>query len=122
MYAVKYASPALVSLVLEYRPDMSKFSFFGAAAIHWSIWPCNPAITDLLLRAGANPNLPMLDGNTALHCAALTGSSEMVKCLLKHGADPFQRNSEHQTPLQIAKDAEARDIAELLKAAMFLMR
>ncbi|CAK3986241.1 Palmitoyltransferase AKR1 [Lecanosticta acicola] len=123
MYASKYSSPELVSLLLEYAPDLNKLSFINAAAIHWSVWPGNAKVTELLLMAGANPNHPMADGSSPLSCAILTGSVSMVKCLLRFGADPLQRNDEYETPLQIAhSQSDSEEILKLLKAAVAARR
>lgn len=127
MYAAKYSSPELVSLLLEYAPDLEKLSFINAAAIHWSVWPGNAKVTELLLMAGANPNHPMADGSSPLCCAILTGSVSMVKCLLCFGADPLQRNDDYETPIHIAQAQAQRgenmeEIMMLLKAAVMARR
>ena len=45
-------------------------------------------ILEILLEAGANPNIQSVDGTTALHTASLRGLTDFVKLLLKYGADP----------------------------------
>lgn len=119
MYASKYSSVALVSLLLEYKPDLDAVSFINTAAIHWSVWPGKVEITELLLKSKANPNHEMADGNTALHCAVLTGSVEMCKVLLQYGADPLRRNESEETPLKLAEtQCESDDVLKVLRAAI----
>lgn len=106
MYANKYASPDVVSLLLQYRPNLEKGSFMGATPIHWAVWSGRPEVLNLLLEARANPNQTAPDGNTAIHYAVVVDSPRramMVKCLLKHGANPLQRNESDETPLDLAE-------------------
>ena len=105
MYGVKYGSPALVALLLSYKPDLSVLSFISSAAIHWAVWRYNKTdCLELVLEAGADPNHPLTDGSTPLHCAALSELPAVAKCLLQYGADPERRNEEWKTPLQVAEE------------------
>ncbi|KAK4634569.1 Putative ankyrin repeat protein [Fulvia fulva] len=123
MYATKYGSPELVTLVLQYRPNLHTLSFINAAAIHWSVWPGNTKITKLLLKAGADPNQEGAAGNTPLGCAVMTGSISMVQCLLQYGADPMRRNEAYETAFDIAESQSAPDeLIDLLHAAAMARR
>ena len=53
---------------------------------------CTPEIVRLLLLNGTEPNLADEDGNTALHRAAKSGNSEMVKTLLCFACDIEKMN------------------------------
>ena len=118
MYAGKYGSPALVRVVLAYNPDVHRLSFINTAAIHWSLWPGNEEVMELLLQAGADPNHPMGDGSTPLHCAALSDLKETARLLLMYGADPTRRNVEWKTPLQVAAEGKSWEVAGVLEEAL----
>ena len=53
----------------------------------------NAAVIELLLKAGADPNSAMAEGETVLMTAARTGKPDAVKALLVHGADVNARES-----------------------------
>lgn len=55
-------------------------------------------IFELLLENKIDPNVPDMMGDTTLHCASLKGKLDIVKLLLKHGADPYFRNHMNYTP------------------------
>ncbi|HUO11088.1 MAG TPA: ankyrin repeat domain-containing protein [Phycisphaerae bacterium] len=44
-----------------------------------------------------------LDGNTALHIAAITGNTQIIDILIAHHADPNAKNARGETPLQLAR-------------------
>lgn len=118
MYAVKYGSLELVSLVLSYSPDLETLSFIGTSAIHWVIFrnhqPHRLDTVELLLRAGANVDQRMSDESTPLHCAAMSGSADIAEVLLRYGADRKARNAEWKTPREVAVDNGYANVAELL--------
>ena len=60
-----------------------------------------------LLEKGADPNVPGLGGNTAVHNAAglavvFLGYSRSLPLMLDHGGDPNAKNHEGNTPLHLA--------------------
>jgi len=67
------------------------------------------------LAAGADPNVAQADGTTALHWAAYSVDSGLVKALLAHGARADVRNRFGSTPL-----AEAVKVADVASVRMLL--
>ncbi|RDD34218.1 ankyrin repeat protein [Wolbachia endosymbiont of Cylisticus convexus] len=59
---------------------------------------------------------PTIDeqGNTPLHTAAWEGNLEVVKLLLKHGADVHAENFERKTPLHFAAWEGGLKVVKLL--------
>ena len=58
------------------------------------------ALALFLLERGADPNVPDSIGRTALHAAVETGRADLVKALLRRGADPDARLTEAPPPLK----------------------
>ena len=66
------------------------------------------------LMLGVNVNSTDDTGKTALMMAVMGYHIEIVKLLLKWGADPFQKNDDDKTAIDIAKEYEFSDIAEII--------
>jgi hypothetical protein len=76
--------------------------------------------TGALLDRGANLNSTLHNhkaAGTVLHAAALDGRTDLVKCLLDHGAEPVRHNSQFETPRTLAERAGHTAIADLLRQA-----
>ena len=58
-------------------------------------------LIERLLALGADVSFQDMDGQSALHYAALTGSIEIVRCLLEHGSPVGQRDLLGRTPLHL---------------------
>lgn len=58
-------------------------------------------LIERLLALGADISFQDTDGQSALHYASLTGSIEIVRCLLEHGAPVAQRDLLGRTPLHL---------------------
>lgn len=95
-------------------------------------------VTELLIKYGANVNIADLWKFTPLHegwkaipfvyflwiefsikcdfffTAAAKGKYEIVKLLLKHGADPTKKNRDGATPLDLIREGD-EDVADLLR-------
>ena len=53
----------------------------------------------------ADVNSRDIDGSTPLHCASVKGNHEVVRSLVKRGADAYALDNDDQTPLQLAQEA-----------------
>lgn len=79
--------------------------------------PGGPEAVEAALAAGADPQARDSDDWSALDHAAGGGHTEVVRVLLRHGADPTSAGREQRTPYQIALAAGRRDTAEVLREA-----
>lgn len=75
-------------------------------------------VVEVLVDAGAQPDVVGYRGFAALHLAALTGSAGACAFLLGHGSDPELRGAVGRTPLHCAclsaSPRTAGDVTELL--------
>ena len=58
--------------------------------------------TKMLVQSGADPNLPMGDGRTAVHIAASNGNLAVLRSLLQNGGDAQISDKEGETALHKA--------------------
>ncbi len=70
-----------------------------------------------LINNGANKYVTDSRNNTLLHYAAKYGSEELVNYLLKEGLKADKKNKDNRLPEKIAKRANRKEMAKLLKKA-----
>ena len=88
----------------------------GNTALHMASANGHTACIDLLLRAGANPDLANARGNTALHWAAENKRAAAVQRLLEEGgADVLRRNGFGKSALTLAFQAGEEDIVAAVR-------
>ncbi len=87
------------------------------AALHAAATISGVAPVELLLRAGADPNLPQQQGFVPLHTAAANGSAAVAGLLVLFGADPERRNDAGQSPAGLAREKGHDWLAERLDGA-----
>jgi ankyrin repeat protein len=73
------------------------------------------AAAELLVQAGAKPDIQRNDGITALMIASANGQTDMVSFLLNHGADPAIKSLSGKTALDYAVNS---DISTLLENSL----
>ncbi len=110
--AIFFGHPATVRKLIEgganvnlWDTDPRSFNR-GKAPLHCVFWMMGSAyrgaMADMLLAAGADPDVPTDAGDTALHQAAARGLTEVVKTLLAYGASVNARNAKGSTCLHEA--------------------
>jgi hypothetical protein len=82
---------AAVAALLEQAADVNAREGDGTTALAWAATRTNTDIAELLLKAGANPDLTNELGIGPLSLAITNGSTAMVKLLIGKGADPNVR-------------------------------
>ena len=98
----------LVRTLLDQHVDVNTPQGDGATALHWAVYWDDPAMTDILIRAGANVNATNELGVTPL---ALASSGAMAGLLLDAGANPNLVTATGESPLMAASRAGRADIA-----------
>ena len=72
--------------------------------------------TKMLVQSGADPNLAMDDGRTAVHIGASCGNLMVLRSLLQNGGDAQLEDKEGETPLhKSCKDCHFNIVRELLQ-------
>jgi ankyrin repeat protein len=113
------------SLVLDLRECLRKRQYFstvnkrtvsGRTALELAASKGDLEAVELLLDAGADPNLHASNGRTPLHRAALRGDYDICKCLLEAGANVNAVDTDRYTPLHSIGDhgGSSRDLTSLL--------
>jgi len=103
MIACKYSDIKMVNYLIKYGADLNLKDHYGRTALMIACehgWYSDTLlIISLLVKNGANVDIKDIYGAPALsHCIRFhyntSYSIEAVKLLLKHGANPFLKNSE----------------------------
>ncbi|XP_060794567.1 ankyrin repeat and SAM domain-containing protein 1A-like isoform X8 [Neoarius graeffei] len=92
----------------------------GCYPLHLAAWKGDQRIVRLLIHKGTSyPKLNEQnnDNETALHCAAQYGHSEVVRVLLEELTDPTMRNNRFETPLDLAALYGRLEVVKLLLCA-----
>ncbi|XP_012523752.2 ankyrin repeat and SAM domain-containing protein 1A isoform X2 [Monomorium pharaonis] len=107
----------VVRLLLQYEASTNVVDAKGSSPLHLAAWAGDAEIVRLILNQGPsvpNVNLATKDNETALHCAAQYGHTEVVAQLLQYGCDPSIRNSRGESALDLAAQYGRLETVELL--------
>jgi uncharacterized protein len=90
----------------------------GSTALHWAAGNGDVALTEALLKAGANVKaVTRIGGMSPLFLAAKSGNAEVVSALLKAGASATESNANGTTVLMIAASSgSGPTVRQLLQA------
>lgn len=116
--AVKDGRPEIVQILLDAGSDVNaqRNTPDAAAALHFAAADGDSIITALLLKRGADVQMPFSqDRLTAMHMAAMSGSVEVVSMLMAAGAAiDSVAEPDGFTPLTAALEQGNSEVAELL--------
>ncbi|KAM0724846.1 Ankyrin repeat and sterile alpha motif domain-containing protein 1B [Formica fusca] len=107
----------VVRLLLQYEASTNVVDAKGSSPLHLAAWAGDAEIVRLILSQGPSVpkvNLATKDNETALHCAAQYGHTEVVAQLLQYGCDPSIRNSRGESALDLAAQYGRLETVELL--------
>lgn len=82
--------------------------------LHSAVAGSHPAVVELLLKCGADPNVRQSGGFTPLHAAAQNGQMDILQMLLMYGADLRFQNDKGKTALDLAREAGHADAVQYL--------
>jgi ankyrin repeat protein len=112
---VKSGNVDAVRALLKERVDVNARQGDGATALHWAVHRNDGSVVDLLLRAGATPDLADDTGATPLYLACVNRSGPMVERLLQARANPNAALVSGETVLMTcARTGEATGVRALL--------
>jgi len=105
MAAAQNGHLEVAKLLLSWGSKVEATDDYGHTALMWSVWSNEPSVpmVALLLRKGGNPNRHGNGGWTPLIRAAKYGHPEIVRLLLRYGADATARASNGEPALHFAK-------------------
>jgi uncharacterized protein len=118
-FACFFGHPNVAEFLLRYGADANARSKNDTA-----VMPLHSATANVLklktvewlLEYGADPNATQPGGWTPLHSAAVHGNQEMVEVLVSKGANPTRKNDKGQTPADLAREKDHRQVMAALKA------
>uniref|UniRef100_A0A673ITA6 Ankyrin repeat and sterile alpha motif domain-containing protein 1B-like n=1 Tax=Sinocyclocheilus rhinocerous TaxID=307959 RepID=A0A673ITA6_9TELE len=95
----------VVLKLLQFEASTNVADSKGCFPLHLAAWRGDVDIVQILIHHGpshSRVNEQNHEKETALHCAAQYGHSEVVRVLLQELTDPSMRNSRGETPLDLA--------------------
>ncbi|XP_048827516.1 uncharacterized protein LOC125705157 [Brienomyrus brachyistius] len=91
----------------------------GDNALHWAAFQGHRELVQLLLYSGLDPKQPDDFGQTPLHLAVLSADMKTVKLLCEQeGVSLEVEDGNGNTPLQLSRGREHRDISAYLEGAL----
>ncbi|MEG0261362.1 MAG: ankyrin repeat domain-containing protein [Lysinibacillus sp.] len=111
--AVMTENTELVKYLVDLGVDVNSTNDEGISPLHIVLYP---EVAECLLEQGALINLTTNDGNTPLHTQASDGEEriDIIKLLLKRGANSKIKNTFGKMALDIAKNRNEKIIIEEL--------
>ena len=103
--AVQRGDRAAMLSLLRQQVDVNAAQGDGATALHWAAYLDEAETTALLIRAGAEVNVPNHYGVTPLALASRNGSPAIIEQLVHAGSDPrdpLHAVNSGETPLMLA--------------------
>ncbi|MCC5640463.1 ankyrin repeat domain-containing protein [Nostoc sp. CHAB 5844] len=103
----------VIKLLIEVGADVHLYQYIQTTPLGLATSWGNNEIVQLLLQAGANPDLGGID-NPPLHRAVLIERIDIIQTLIEAGASLNHLNASHFTPLMVAANNGKIEIVKLL--------
>jgi ankyrin repeat protein len=102
---------------LQYKPNLDIQNKFGVTPLMACVLREQEQVegVEMLLAAGANPNLKSSEGNTALLISASRSNPLIVELLLKAGASPSISNNQNENSYMVAPFSKEDTLSVLLE-------
>jgi ankyrin repeat protein len=115
--AAFFGNKATVEALLQAGANVNQQSreAMKVSALHSASAARRPDIVEMLLAAGANPNLRAEGGVTVFHEAGATGQIDVAEMLLKRGGDINATDNSGKTPLTYSIDRKMDAMATWLR-------
>ncbi|KAN0114628.1 Ankyrin repeat-containing domain protein [Hyaloscypha variabilis] len=115
---------AILRLLLDAGADPDAVDNRLCTVLMWGSQFGSPKVVEMLLQTGSvEVNACAVDGDTALHCAALAGKLDIIEVLIKHpGLITDIRNEDGLTPKEFATKKQFLDCAKLLDSVPRVIR
>ena len=105
---------AIIRELLGHNPDLNAQDHAGWSALHFAAQENALEVATSLLESGAFVDPADAHGNTPLMKAVFTsrGDGHMIQLLRGRNADPYVRNNDGQTPVELARLINNSDVAQ----------
>ena len=108
----------ILQVLINHGADVNAANTNNETVLMTACWIKNIDAINLLLEAGADPNIAGANGFRCLHDAVTKGSSiEVLLAIINHGADINATNMNNETALMIACQMENKDTINALLSA-----
>jgi ankyrin repeat protein len=105
-----------VEMLLQHGTNINTQDKDGETPLMWAVEMDSPEMVECLLAHGANANVQDEGRSTALqYCVASYSSENILRQLLRCGANPDVSNRRGATPCQMAQQKQCFDVVRLLK-------
>lgn len=124
-YAAQKESADFIKLLLAEENSLEHINHedhYGATPLYYAVVNNRVDNVNVLLAAGADPNIPLTDNTTPLLVAVSHGRIDIVLSLLEAGADPTIANDKNVTPIKLAIRKGFKEIAQLITSATEVAR
>lgn len=113
--------PKIARRLIEAGAPINESTSHGQwSALHNAVAEDRTDVVEVMLGAGANPNVTLADGTTPLMFATRGGDVEVVRILIQAGAVPYLKNEDGETALDIARQEKFEAAVVLLEQAVNL--